>query len=161
MSFLIALTSGLLFGIGLILSGMTDPSKIKSFLDVFGLWDPSLGLVMGGAIAVGAVGFALAKRRTASWTGHAMEIPTSSAIDGRLILGGVLFGAGWGIAGYCPGPAIVAAATGSSAALVFIAAMLAGMTLHDKALVKRPKSGEEAPTHLPALALDQSGNGSK
>ena len=137
MSFVFAILSGLFFGIGLIASGMTDPAKVKGFLDLFGAWDPSLALVMGGAIAVGAVAFALARRRTTSWTGAHMEIPTNTVIDRRLLLGGVLFGAGWGIAGYCPGPAIVSASAGSMAALGFIAAMLVGMTIHDRWLAGR------------------------
>ena len=137
MSFVFAILSGLVFGIGLIASGMTDPAKVKGFLDLFGAWDPSLALVMGGAIAVGAVAFALARHRTTSWTGAHMEIPTSTVIDRRLLLGGVLFGAGWGIAGYCPGPAIVSASAGSMAALAFIAAMLVGMTIHDRWLAGR------------------------
>jgi hypothetical protein len=132
-----ALASGLIFGIGLLASGMTDPSKIKGFLDLFGAWDPSLALVMGGAVGVAMVAFARAKRRSLSWTGARMEVPTSSAIDRRLVLGGVLFGIGWGIAGFCPGPAIVAAASGVPAALLFVGAMLIGMTVHDRWLAKR------------------------
>ena len=137
MSFVFAILSGLVFGVGLIASGMTDPAKIKGFLDLFGAWDPSLALVMGGAIVVGAVAFVLARRRTMSWTGAHMEIPTSTVIDRRLLLGGVLFGAGWGIAGYCPGPAIVSASAGSMAALGFVAAMLIGMAVHDRWLARR------------------------
>lgn len=137
MSSLFALVSGIVFGIGLIVSGMTDPAKVKGFLDLFGAWDPSLALVMGGAIAVGAVAFARAKRMPASWTGSPMELPTGTAIDKRLLLGGALFGAGWGIAGLCPGPAIVAASAGSMAAWLFVATMLIGMTLHDRMLVRR------------------------
>ncbi|MDE2275053.1 MAG: hypothetical protein KGK09_02035, partial [Burkholderiales bacterium] len=105
MSNVFALLSGLIFGLGLIASGMTDPGKVKGFLDLFGAWDPSLGLVMGGAIAVAALAFARARRRAVSWTGSPMEIPSSTVIDARLIAGGVLFGIGWGVAGYCPGPA--------------------------------------------------------
>ena len=137
MNAVFALVSGLVFGLGLIGSGMTSPAKVKGFLDPFGAWDPSLALVMGGAIAVGAVAFAAARRRTLSWTGAHMEIPTSTVIDSRLLLGGVLFGAGWGIAGFCPGPALVAASSGSLAALGFVAAMLVGMTAHDRLLAKR------------------------
>ncbi len=129
-----ALLSGLVFGLGLIGSGMTDPAKVKGFLDLFGAWDPSLALVMGGAIAVGAVAFASARRRTVSWTGTHMEIPGSTVIDRRLLLGGLLFGAGWGVAGFCPGPALVAASSGSSAALGFVLAMLVGMAAHDRLL---------------------------
>ena len=137
MSVVFAILSGLVFGVGLIASGMTDPAKITGFLDLFGAWNPSLALVMGGAIAVGAVAFVLARRRTMSWTGAHMEIPTSTVIDRRLLLGGVLFGAGWGIAGYCPGPAIVSASAGSMAALGFVAAMLIGMAVHDRWLARR------------------------
>lgn len=136
MSSLIAVLSGLLFGIGLLASGMTDPAKVKGFLDLFGLWDPSLALVMGGAIAVGLIGFTLASRRTTSWSGEPIDLPKSTVVDWRLVLGGILFGVGWGIAGYCPGPGIVAASAGSLAAGVFVVAMLAGMTIHDRLIAK-------------------------
>ena len=128
--------SGLVFGIGLILAGMADPLKVKAFLDLAGAWDPSLALVMGGAIALGAVAFALAKRRKLSWTGAPIEIPTNRSIDTRLVLGGVLFGAGWGIGGFCPGPALVALGSGMGAAGIFVAAMLVGMVVHDKFMVR-------------------------
>ena len=128
--------SGLVFGIGLILAGMADPLKVKAFLDLAGAWDPSLALVMGGAIALGAVAFALAKRRKLSWTGAPIEIPTNRSIDTRLILGGVLFGAGWGIGGFCPGPALVALGSGMGAAGLFVVAMLVGMVVHDKFMVR-------------------------
>ena len=137
MSSVFALLSGLVFGLGLLASGMTDPIKVKGFLDLFGAWDPSLALVMGGAIAVGVLAFASARRRELSWTGTHMEIPSNVTIDARLLLGGALFGAGWGLAGYCPGPALVAASGGSAVAAAFVAAMLAGMTLHDRLLAKR------------------------
>jgi uncharacterized membrane protein YedE/YeeE len=137
MRLLIALVSGLVFGLGLILSGMTDPAKVKGFLDLFGRWDPSLALVMAGAIAVGVFAFAAARRRTRSWTGDAMEIPTGIVVDGRLIGGGVLFGIGWGIGGFCPGPALVALARGWWPAAVFVVAMLAGMAIHDRWLAVR------------------------
>ena len=122
---------GLLFGLGLILSGMTDPGKVLSFLDLAGLWDPSLAFVMGGAIAVGALAFAVAKKRTRSFLGGVMHVPTARDIDKRLVLGSLLFGVGWGLAGFCPGPAIVSAAAGQPKAMVFIAAMLAGMWLFE------------------------------
>ena len=118
---------GLLFGLGLILSGMTDPSKVIGFLDIFGLWDPSLALVMGGAISVGFFAFALAKKRTVNFLGGALHLPKSSQIDKPLVIGAVLFGAGWGLAGFCPGPALVSMADGQPKALVFVLAMLAGM----------------------------------
>ena len=129
---LIAAASGLIFGLGLISGGMTQPTKVKAFLDVFGAWDPSLALVMGGAIAVGSVAFAIAKRRRIAWSGEPMQIPTNTVIDGRLIAGGVLFGIGWGIAGFCPGPALVAAGSALGTAWIFVVAMLIGMGLHDR-----------------------------
>jgi uncharacterized membrane protein YedE/YeeE len=128
------LLSGLVFGLGLILAGMTQPLKVKAFLDLAGAWDPSLALVMGGAIALGVFAFARAARRTRSWSGATMEIPTNRRIDTRLVLGGVLFGAGWGLAGYCPGPALVALGSGAGSAGLFVAAMLAGMWAHDRFL---------------------------
>ena len=118
---------GLLFGCGLLLSGMTDPGKVLGFLDLAGSWDPSLALVMGGAIAVGFFAFALAKRRTTSFFGGALQLPTSKDIDKRLVIGGLLFGAGWGLAGFCPGPGIVSMAAGQPKALMFVLAMLIGM----------------------------------
>lgn len=129
--------SGLVFGLGLILAGMAEPLKVKGFLDLAGAWDPSLALVMGGAIALGVFAFARAARRQRSWTGTAMEIPANRTIDRRLIGGGLLFGVGWGIAGFCPGPAIVALGSGMGAAGVFVAAMLVGMVLHDRFLLPR------------------------
>ena len=132
-----ALVSGLVFGVGLILAGMTEPLKVKRFLDLAGAWDPSLALVMGGAIAVAALAFARARRRERSWTGAPMEIPTSRTVDGRLVTGGLLFGTGWGIAGFCPGPALVALGSGVGAAGIFVAAMLVGMLVHDRFLAPR------------------------
>ncbi|MFN7726339.1 MAG: DUF6691 family protein [Rubrivivax sp.] len=132
----LALASGLLFGLGLIAGGMTDPLKVKAFLDLFGAWDPSLALVMGGAIAVGVFAFAAGKRRSLSFSGHPIEWPTNTTIDARLLLGGVLFGAGWGLGGFCPGPALVALGSGFAPAGVFVAAMLAGMALHDRFLAR-------------------------
>ena len=135
MAIVIALACGVLFGLGLIAGGMTDPAKVQGFLDLFGRWNPSLAFVMGGAIAVAVGAFALAQRRkdrgAASWSGAPIELPTSTVIDARLVVGGVLFGIGWGLAGFCPGPAVVAAAGGYAPALWFLPAMLAGMLLHD------------------------------
>ena len=134
MNFLVALSSGLLFGLGLIASGMTDPSKIQGFLDLFGRWDPSLAFVMAGAIGIGAIGFALARRRRVAWSGDPIDLPLSQVVDRRLLAGGALFGIGWGIGGLCPGPAITALGAGFLPALWFVAAMLAGMWLHDRFL---------------------------
>jgi uncharacterized protein len=131
-----ALLSGLIFGLGLIAGGMTDPAKVKGFLDLAGAWDPSLAFVMGGAIAVGVFAFAAARRRSRSLSGDPMEIPSSTVIDARLLLGGVLFGAGWGVGGFCPGPALVAAGSGLSQAWIFVVAMLAGMLVHDRWLAR-------------------------
>jgi uncharacterized protein len=137
MGSLFALISGLVFGLGLILAGMTEPLKIKGFLDLAGAWDPSLALVMGGAIAVGVVAFTRARRMDRSWTGALMEIPSNDTIDRRLLAGGLLFGIGWGIGGFCPGPALVALGAGSPAAAAFVAAMFVGMVVHDKFLAPR------------------------
>jgi len=122
---------GLLFGWGLLMSGMTDPGKVIGFLDLAGAWDPSLALVMGGAIAVGIFAFAIARKRTRSLFGGALQLPTSSDIDKRLVIGSLLFGAGWGLAGFCPGPGIVSMAAGESKALLFVVAMLAGMAIFE------------------------------
>ncbi|NBS97235.1 MAG: hypothetical protein EBT08_13995 [Betaproteobacteria bacterium] len=122
---------GLLFGLGLLLSGMTDPGKVLGFLDLFGNWDPSLALVMGGAIGVGVFAFTLAKKRTVSFLGGVMRMPTSSQIDRRLIVGALLFGAGWGLAGFCPGPALVSLAAGQPKAAVFVAFMVVGMIIFE------------------------------
>lgn len=130
---------GLLFGWGLLLSGMTDPGKVQGFLDLFGAWDPSLAFVMGGAIAVGVFAFAIAKRRTSTFLGGALHLPTSRDIDKPLVVGALLFGAGWGLAGFCPGPGIVAMAAGEVKAAVFVVAMLAGMLAYQ--LLDRVSSG--------------------
>ena len=129
MQIFMALIAGLLFGIGLIVSGMTDPSKVIGFLDLAGRWDPSLGCVMGGAILVGFVAFRIAAARKSTLLGDAMRLPNATRIDRRLVLGGLAFGAGWGLAGYCPGPALASLASGSSKPIIFSAAMLLGMLI--------------------------------
>ena len=121
--------SGLVFGLGLIVSGMANPAKVLGFLDLAGAWDPSLALVMGGAVAVGFFAFLIAKNRTRSFIGAEMKLPTASAIDSRLLAGSALFGAGWGVVGFCPGPGLVALGMGEPKALVFVAAMLVGMMI--------------------------------
>ena len=127
MASLFAFVAGLVFGLGLIVSGMANPAKVLGFLDIAGNWDPSLVLVMAGAIAVSLVAFALARRRTMSALGLPMQVPSDRTIDARLIGGSVVFGIGWGLAGFCPGPAIVALGAGYAKAGVFVAAMLLGM----------------------------------
>ena len=122
---------GLLFGLGLIISGMTDPGKVIGFLDISGAWDPSLALVMAGAIAVGFFAFAIAKKRTVNFLGGALHLPKSNQIDKPLIVGAVLFGAGWGLAGFCPGPALVSMASGQVKGALFIVFMVAGMQLFE------------------------------
>lgn len=128
---LASLLAGLVFGLGLILSGMANPAKVLGFLDLAGAWDPSLVLVMAGAIAVGMIGFIVARRRTVSFLGAEMRLPAARHIDRRLLVGGMLFGIGWGIAGFCPGPGLVALGMGEVKAFVFVAAMLAGMGIFE------------------------------
>lgn len=122
-----SLLAGLVFGLGLIVSGMADPAKVLGFLDLAGQWDPSLAFVMAGAIAVGALAFGVANRRAVSFLGAKMRLPSARAIDRRLVLGSMLFGIGWGVAGFCPGPALVSLGMGEVKALVFVVAMMAGM----------------------------------
>jgi uncharacterized membrane protein YedE/YeeE len=131
MQIFVALMVGLLFGIGLIVSGMTDPAKVTGFLDLAGNWDPSLAFVMGGAILVGVFAFGLARKRERSLLGEPMRLPTATDIDRRLVLGSLAFGAGWGLAGYCPGPALASLASGGVKPLIFTLAMLAGMALFE------------------------------
>lgn len=128
---LTALLAGLVFGFGLILSGMANPAKVLGFLDLAGRWNPSLALVMGGAIAVGLVAFSVARQRTTSYLGAPMLLPKGRQIDRRLIFGGALFGVGWGIAGFCPGPGLVALGMGQPKAAVFVLAMLLGMGIFE------------------------------
>lgn len=128
MQLLFAGLSGLLFGLGLLISGMADPAKVLGFLDIGGAWDPSLALVMLGAIAVTAPAYARLKRRGVTVTvGAPLQWPTARRIDRRLLSGAALFGVGWGLVGLCPGPAIVVAAQGYEEALTFVLAMLVGM----------------------------------
>jgi uncharacterized protein len=126
-----ALLAGLIFGLGLILAGMANPYKVQAFLDLAGLWDPSLGLVMGGAIAVGFVAFKIAGKRTSSFLGLPMNIPTSRIIDKRLVVGSLVFGIGWGLVGICPAPAFVLLGVGSIKGIAFLVAMLIGMGIFE------------------------------
>lgn len=124
-----AFVAGLIFGIGLLLAGMANPAKVLGFLDLAGAWDPSLALVMVGAIGVALLPFTWARRQSRSLLGAAMQLPQKRELDRRLILGSLVFGIGWGIAGICPGPGVAILLTGHWQALLFVAAMLAGMLL--------------------------------
>jgi LPXTG-motif cell wall-anchored protein len=139
MAILTALLSGLIFGLGLMVSGMSNPAKVLGFLDIAGSWDPSLAFVMVGAIVVASLAFFIARRRKRSLLGLPMQLPTSTAITPRLILGSAAFGIGWGLAGFCPGPALVALGAGYPKAIGFVAAMVAGMAVFE--LVERAKAG--------------------
>jgi uncharacterized membrane protein YedE/YeeE len=131
MNALFSFLAGLVFGIGLIVSGMSNPAKVLGFLDLAGKWDPSLALVMGGAVTVGLVAFALAKRRQTTWLGLPLLLPAARHIDRRLVIGSALFGVGWGLAGICPGPGLVLVGAGLPKGLIFVAAMLAGMAVFE------------------------------
>jgi uncharacterized membrane protein YedE/YeeE len=138
MRILMALITGLVFGIGLIVAGMTNPAKVLGFLDLAGRWDPSLALVMAGAILVALPAFRVAARRRQSLLGEPMRLPSATRIDRRLVLGSLAFGAGWGLAGFCPGPALASLTTGAVQPLIFCAAMLAGMGIFE--LLERRRS---------------------
>ncbi|MBF5005697.1 YeeE/YedE family protein [Diaphorobacter caeni] len=129
LSILSALIAGLIFGLGLILSGMGNPAKVQNFLDFFGTWDPSLALVMVGAIAVGLIAFTWAKRRKTALFGEPMQLPTARTIDTRLLLGSAMFGIGWGLAGFCPGPALMNLFTMHKEVVIFVVSMVVGMLL--------------------------------
>jgi len=126
-----ALIAGLLFGAGLILSGMSNPAKVLAFLDVGGTWDPSLLFVMLGAILVAALAFRFARTRVRPLFGDRIHIPGAGRIDAPLLLGSTVFGVGWGLVGYCPGPALTSLAVGGRSTLLFVAAMVAGMALFE------------------------------
>jgi len=130
-----AFVSGLLFGVGLLLAGMSNPAKVLAFLDVAGAWDPSLALVMIGGVVVAAIGFAYSRGRDKSLLGEPLHWPLSARLDRRLVGGSLLFGVGWGLAGICPGPALVLLAQGK--AVIFTLAMFAGMGLHALLEAKR------------------------
>jgi uncharacterized membrane protein YedE/YeeE len=130
--------TGLLFGIGLLISGMANPAKVLGFLDLAGSWDPSLAFVMAGAVAVGSLAFLAVRRRTRTLLGLPLELPRTNAITPRLVLGSAAFGIGWGLSGFCPGPALVALGAGHAKAWGFVAAMLAGMVVFE--LVERGAS---------------------
>lgn len=142
---IVALAAGLLFGLGLIVSGMTNPAKVQNFLDLFGTWDPSLAFVMGGGLAVNAIGYWLiVKKRSAPVFAGSFSLPTRQDLDRDLLVGAGLFGIGWGLVGFCPGPAVTATAIVPAAALPFVAAMLVGMLLKDvgMAALSRPSAAD-------------------
>lgn len=127
---LFAFIAGLTFGLGLILAGMANPAKVLGFLDVAGTWDPSLAFVMAGAIMIGFVAFLIAKKRTQSFLGLPMQMPTNQLIDKKLVFGSALFGIGWGLAGICPGPGIVLLGAGETKGLVFVSALVLGVLIY-------------------------------
>ena len=135
---LAALAAGLIFGLGLSLSGMLDPARVQGFLDVTGAfdrrqaWDPTLAFVLGGAVSVAGLGYAVARRLPRPALAIAFDLPTNHRIDSSLIGGAALFGIGWGLSGLCPGPAVAALSTGALPVAVFVAAMLVGMTAHQR-----------------------------
>lgn len=131
--------AGLIFGIGLMISGMTNPAKVLGFLDITGVWDPSLVFVMVGGIVIASIGFLVAKKRTQSFLGLQMRVPTGKKIDSPLILGGAIFGLGWGIAGICPGPALVLVGGGVFKGVIFVVAMLLGMAIFEVWNRRKPK----------------------
>jgi uncharacterized protein len=133
-----SLLSGLVFGLGLIVSGMANPAKVIGFLDLTGNWDPSLALVMAGAIGISFFAFLVAQKRSRSLIGADMKLPGARHIDRRLVGGGLLFGIGWGIAGFCPGPGLVALGMGEVKALIFVASMLTGMIAFEFLERRRP-----------------------
>jgi uncharacterized membrane protein YedE/YeeE len=138
-----AFAAGLVFGLGLLVSGMANPAKVLAFLDLAGPWDPSLALVMAGAIAVGLIAFTFAGRRPQSLLGEPMRLPTRRDLDLPLMLGSLGFGVGWGLAGFCPGPALVALGAGETKALVFVAAMVGGMGIYE--LIERQRASAAEP----------------
>ncbi len=138
-----ALITGLIFGTGLLISGMANPAKVQNFLDLFGTWDPSLAFVMGGAIAITMPGFWLARKRAKPLFHDVFHLPSRSDFDARLITGAAIFGIGWGLGGFCPGPAVTALPVAATGTLVFVPAMLVGMWLaklfgQSKALTAMP-----------------------
>ncbi|HEY3178844.1 MAG TPA: DUF6691 family protein [Casimicrobiaceae bacterium] len=147
-----AFLAGFIFGVGLIVSRMVSPAKVLGFLDVAGRWDPSLALVMAGAIAIGVVAFGWARKRSVTLLGTPMLLPQLGAVDRRLIGGSALFGIGWGLAGFCPGPALVAVGAGQPKALVFVVAMVAGMLLFEFA--ERMRVRAKTPAITPTAASE-------
>jgi uncharacterized membrane protein YedE/YeeE len=128
---LFSLLSGLLFGVGLIYAGMSNPAKVLAFLDIAGHWDPSLAFVMAGALIVSVVGFYLAKKRRETFLNTPIDLPSASVIDKRLVIGSIIFGVGWGIAGICPGPALVLVGAGNDKGFVFFISIIIGFAIFE------------------------------
>lgn len=137
--FLAALVSGAVFGFGLSLSGMLDPARVRGFLDVAGDWDPSLAFVLTGAVAVAMLGTWLSRRMRRPVFDRAFHLPSESRIDRRLVMGSALFGIGWGMAGFCPGPALASLTLGLAPSFLFVTAMIVGMTVHDRLIARLDK----------------------
>jgi uncharacterized membrane protein YedE/YeeE len=149
MPMITAFLAGLLFGAGLILSGMSNPAKVLSFLDIAGRWDPSLAFVMVGAILVAAIAFRVGGARARTVFGGAIRLPGASHVDARLVLGSAVFGIGWGLVGYCPGPALTSLGVGGWPTLLFVVAMIAGMTVFeavDRIAARRASRGRTEPS---------------
>ena len=138
-----ALGSGVVFGVGLVVSGMTNPAKVLGFLNLFGEWDPSLMFVMVGAIGVHALLLRSIMRRQSPLAAHGFAIPAVRRVDARLVVGSAVFGVGWGLSGYCPGPAVVALASGSGSVLVFVAALLCGSFVASRLDARGAQGGDE------------------
>ena len=136
---LAALVAGLTFGLGLALSGMLDPARVRGFLDIGGAWDPSLVFVLGGAVSVSALGYGLSRRLPRPALAQTFDLPTSRRIDAPLVLGAALFGIGWGLSGFCPGPAVAALSTGAAPVFVFVTAMLLGMAASELRVRRSPR----------------------
>lgn len=134
---LTALVCGLIFGFGLSISGMLDPARVRGFLDVTGAWDPSLAFVLGGAVVVATIGYRLSQRFAHPVLGERFDLPSKTKIDAPLLLGSALFGVGWGLVGFCPGPAIASLSLGRTPPVFFTAAMLVGMVAHDRLMARR------------------------
>ena len=155
LSLLVAALAGVLFGVGLGVAGMTRPEKVADFLDFGGRWDPSLGMVMAGAIGVHFVLLRLVRRRRAPLFDASFHLPTRTDVDFKLVAGAAIFGVGWGIGGYCPGPAIVSLATGTTTAIAFIVAMAVGMTIQHLTTPRAPRASAAPSRVAPEAALDE------
>jgi uncharacterized membrane protein YedE/YeeE len=148
-----ALFAGLLFGVGLMLSGMANPANVLGFLDLAGAWNPSLALVMAGAMVIGVPVFFIAKRRQRSFLGLSLHLPADTRITRKLVLGSAAFGVGWGLAGFCPGPALVALGAGYPKAAGFVAAMVIGMFVFD--VLERVSAGGRQAATIPVNGTDE------